>query len=116
MLAGDDAIPEHEIYRAIRQRRRLGHEALKERKKEDKQASHQRSNLKTATERGSSTSNKRVMARTWGWLLRHDLRSSARRARATPPEAIAADESSAWIGGWYTQDASVRASVWPGGE
>jgi hypothetical protein len=33
------------------------------------------------------------MARTWGWLLRHDLRSSASRARATPPEAIPAEWS-----------------------
>ena len=49
-LAGDDAVPEHEVDRAIRQRRRLGHEALKRRK----QASHQLPNLKTATERGST--------------------------------------------------------------
>jgi hypothetical protein len=29
-----------------------------------------------------------VVARTWGWFLRQDLRSSARRPRATPPDAI----------------------------
>ena len=52
-LAGDDAVPEHQVDGAIRQRRRLGHEALKRRK----QASKHRingPNLKTATERGST--------------------------------------------------------------
>lgn len=29
LLAGDDAVPEHEVDGAIWQRRRLGHEALK---------------------------------------------------------------------------------------
>jgi len=46
--AGDDAVPEHEVDGAVRQRRRLGDEALK---KKISKYRHQRSKLKTARER-----------------------------------------------------------------
>jgi hypothetical protein len=81
LLARDDAVPQQQVNGTIGQLLWLGDEALK----------HAKANTAPLSNREELLAiqiSNRISLRTCGWLLRQDLRSSARRQLATSPDAI----------------------------
>jgi hypothetical protein len=94
LLAGDGAVPDHEVRRPVGQRIRSRHEPLQGH--EEDQIGARIGRLRRETREGWV----RRRARTWGWFFLQALRSSARRPRAIPPDIAGG-------GGWLLSSAPL---------